>query len=220
MYRTVREQCERLGDTYRSALCDLDRSEMYLELNMSDEAGELAARALTRFTRLGMAYEAAKSVTNLALATSRQGDLERVRDLFDEGRRLFAREGNQVWLALVNYYQALVLCQRGDRARARASCAAALELFARASVPVQTALCELLLARLELQAGDLDAADRACAAACATLAVTEAPFLSYQVHFVLGLVREARGERDAAYEAFRTAHDGLEQLRITCAPTI
>ena len=71
----------------------------------------------------------------------------------------------------------------------------------------------MLLARLELQAGDLEAADRACAAAFATLAVTEAPFLSYQVHFVLGLVREARGERDAAYEAFRTAHDGLEQLR-------
>ena len=30
---------------------------------------------------------------------------------------------------------------------------------------------------------------------------------------MLGLVREARGERDAAYEAFRTAHDSLEQLR-------
>ena len=213
LYRTVREQCERLGDTYRSALCDLDRSEMYLELNLSDEAGELAARALPRFTRLGMAYEAAKSVTNLALATSRQGDLERALELFDEGRRLFGREGNQARLGLVNYYQALVLSRRGHYARARASCAAALALFARAFVPVQTALCELLLARLELQAGDLDAADRACAAAFATLAVTEAPFLSYQVHFVLGLVREARGERDAAYQAFRSAHDSLEQLR-------
>jgi CHAT domain-containing protein len=213
LYRTVREQCERLGDTYRSALCDLDRSDMYLELNLSDEAGELAARALPRFTRLGMAYEAAKSVTNLALATSRQGDLERALELFDEGRRLFGGEGNQVRLALVNYYEALVLSRRGHHARARTSCAAALELFARASVPVQTALCELLMARLELQAGNLDGADRACAAAFATLAVTEAPFLSYQVHFVLGLVREARGERDAAYEAFRTAHDSLEQLR-------
>jgi CHAT domain-containing protein len=214
LYRTVREQCERLGDTYRGALCDLDRSEMYLELNLSDEAGELAARALTRFTRLGMAYEAAKSVTILALATSRQGDLERALKRFDEGRRLFAREGNQVWLALVNYYQALVLSRHGHYARARTACAAALEQFASAAVPIQTALCELLLARLELQAGDLEAADRACAAAFATLAVTEAPFLSYQVHFVVGLVREARGERDAAYEAFRTAHDGLEQLRI------
>ena len=25
LYRTIREQCERLGDTYRSALCDLDQ---------------------------------------------------------------------------------------------------------------------------------------------------------------------------------------------------
>ena len=72
LYRAAREQCERLGDAYHSALCDLDRSEMYLELNLSDEAGELAERALTRFDELGMAYEAAKAVTNLALATSRQ----------------------------------------------------------------------------------------------------------------------------------------------------
>lgn len=213
LYRTVREQCERLGDTYRSALCDLDRSEMYLELNLSDEAAELATRALARFNRLGMAYEAAKAVTNLAIATSRQGAVERALDLFDEGRRLFARERNQVWLALVNYYQALVLFRRGQYARARASCGAALELFARAAVPVQAALCDLLMARLELQAGDLDAAERACADAFVKLAGTEAPFLSYQAHFVLGLVREARGERDAAYDAFRRAHDGLEQLR-------
>ena len=42
LYRTARERCERIGDGYHSALCDLDRSEMYLELNLSDEAGELA----------------------------------------------------------------------------------------------------------------------------------------------------------------------------------
>ena len=213
LYRVVREHSERLGDTYRSALCDLDRSEMYLELNLSEEAGDLAARALARFDRLGMAYEAAKAVTNLALATSRQGDVAGALELFDRGRRLFAREKNQVWLGLVNYYQALVLHRDGQYARARPLCEAALTLFARAAVPGQAALCSLLLARLELEAGDLEAAERACAAAFAKVIGTETPILSYQAHFVLGLVREAQGARDAAYDAFRTAHDGLEQLR-------
>lgn len=213
LYRDVREHCERLGDMYRSALCDLDRSEMYLELNLSDEARELAARALGRFNRLGMAYEAAKAVTNLALATSRQGDIRRALDLFDEGRRLFARERNQVWLALVSYYQALALYRQHDYASARASCEEALNLFARASVPGQAAVCDLLLARLQLHGGDLDKAERACAAAFSKLSGTESPILSYQAHFVLGLVREARGGRDEAYEAFRQAHDDLEQLR-------
>ena len=51
LYRTAQERATRLGDTYHSALCDLDRSEIYLELNLSDEAAELgvtgAARAST-----------------------------------------------------------------------------------------------------------------------------------------------------------------------------
>ena len=85
LYRTAREHCERIGDGYHSALCDLDRSEMYLELNLSDEAGELATRALTRFDALGMTYEAAKAVTNLALSTSRQ-DHRRARKLFGRAR--------------------------------------------------------------------------------------------------------------------------------------
>ena len=91
LYRAAREQCDRLGDTYHSALCDLDRSEMYLELNLSDEAGELAARALPRFTRLGMEYEAAKSVTILALTTSRQGDPQRAHELVRRGRGACSR---------------------------------------------------------------------------------------------------------------------------------
>src|SRR6185503_20518022 len=68
LYRAAQEQSERVGDVYHRALCDLDRSEIYLELNLSDEAGELASRALTSFDGLGLVYEAAKSVTNLAIA--------------------------------------------------------------------------------------------------------------------------------------------------------
>lgn len=212
-YRVARHQSEQLDDTYHCALCDLDRSEMYLELNLNEEASELAERALALFDGLGIGYEAAKALTNLALATGREGDTRRALELFDQARERFTREGNQVWLALVNYYQALVLYRQGLYARARALCEAALALFARAAVPGKTALCELLLARVELQEGDLDAAERACGAALAKLAGTEAPILSYHAHFVLGLVRESRGDRQAAYDAFRKAHDGLEHLR-------
>ena len=53
MYRAAREQSDRLGDPYIGALCDLDRSEIYLELNLGDEAADLAAQALERFETLG-----------------------------------------------------------------------------------------------------------------------------------------------------------------------
>lgn len=212
MYRMVQEHSDRLSDTYHSALCDLDVSEMYVELNLSEEAGTLAQRAQLRFEKLGIVYEAAKAIVNLALAVSRQGDMERALELFDRGHELFAREGNDVWLALLKYYRALVLYRQGAYDAARDLCHAALELFAHASAPGKAALCELLLARVELQAGNLDVAESTCGAALAKLAGTGAPILSYHAHFVLGLVREAQGDREAAYQAFRKAHEGVEQL--------
>ena len=118
LYRTAQEKCDALGETYLSALCDLDRSEIYLELNLSGEAADLGLRALARFDKMGMGYEAAKAVTNVAIATSSQGELPRALELFEQARGLFAREQNQVWLAIVDFYEALVLYQE-RRARAR-----------------------------------------------------------------------------------------------------
>jgi CHAT domain-containing protein/Tfp pilus assembly protein PilF len=213
LYRTAQEHSDRVKDVYHSALCDLDRSEIFLELNLSDEAGELAERALARFGRLQVPYEEAKAVTNLALVTSRQGDIRRARQLFKHARQLFGRERNDVRLALVDFYEALVLYRDGQHARARQFGEKARALFSRASAPARAALCDLLLARLDLQAGNLQQAEETCQAVSARTAGAETPMLTYQAHFVLGLIREAQGERNAAYEAFEKAHAALEHLR-------
>ncbi len=44
LYRAAREYCDRVGRPYHRALCDLDQSEMYLELNLNEEAGTSRAR--------------------------------------------------------------------------------------------------------------------------------------------------------------------------------
>jgi CHAT domain-containing protein len=213
LYRAAKETCESLGDTYHSALCDLDRSEIYLELNLSGEAADLGLRALARFDKMGMDYEAAKAVTTVAIATSSQGELPRALELFERARGLFEREQNQVWLALVDFYEALVLYRTGDHVRARQVCHTALRLFAHASAPGRAGLCELLLARLELEIGDLAVAEQACTSAFDTLATAATPNLMYQAHFVRGLIREAQGDRSSAYAAFQKARADLEQLR-------
>jgi len=213
LYRAAEEQSERVGDLYHRALCDLDRSEIYLELNLSDEAGELASRALASFDELGLVYEAAKSVTNLAIAASHDNDMPRALQLFERARALFAKEGNQVRLALVDFYQALVLYRDGRYLQAQRLCQSALELFSKWSTPGKAAMCELLLARLELDAGDPRAAERACGAALEKAEGIQSPILSYQAYFVLGLIREAQREQQAAYSAFEKARGGLEQLR-------
>ena len=212
LYRAARERSELAGDGYHSALCDLDRSEMYLELNLSDEAGELATRAVSRFDALETSYEEAKALTYLALSTSRQ-DHARGRKLFGRARTLFTRERNHVWLGLVDFYEALVLDRAGHHVRARTLCRQALARFARASIPARAVACELLLARLELQRGDLRASERACHAAFERLAVADSPNLTYQAHAALGLVREAQGDRPRAYAAFQKADRSLDQLR-------
>lgn len=213
LYRATQEECDGLGDTYHSALCDMDCSEMYLELNLSDEAALRGKRALTRFNDLGMDYEMAKSLTNVAIATSTQGDLAESLDLFKRARRLFEREQNQVWLALVDFYEALVLFRNGQYRRVRRLCQRALSQFARVKAPGRQALCELLLARLELQSGNFHRAEQACDAAFARVATTATPNLTYQAHFVRGLIREARADTPSALAAFRAAHADLEQLR-------
>ena len=213
LYRAAEQQSDNVGDAFHRALCDLDRSEMYLELNLNAEAGELAARALVRFEKLGLAHEAAMAVTNLATAASRQGHTERALEQFERARHLFTGEGNQVWLALVDFYQALVLYRNDRLPEARSLCQRAQKMFTRASLPGKAALCELLLARLKLRAGDHRGADRACRAALDKAEATQSPMLDFRAYFVLGLIREAQLEPHAAYAAFERSVAGLERLR-------
>jgi len=47
----ARRACEATGDAYHFALCHLDLSDIYLELNLSEEAREMAARRLPAFRK-------------------------------------------------------------------------------------------------------------------------------------------------------------------------
>jgi CHAT domain-containing protein len=212
MYRAARAESDRLGDPYHGALCDLDRSEIFLELNLGDEAADLAAEAQKRFEKLGMNYETAKAMTILALTTSRR-DPRLSHTLFNRARRLFARERNQVWLGLLDFYEALALFRDARYSRATRLCEQARRQFEQTLLPGKAALCDLLLSRLALQSGNLPLAEQACDAAFEKLAGAEAPMLTYQAHCVLGLLREAQGESARAFDAFQQAAGSLEQLR-------
>src|SRR5205814_9479677 len=122
LYGAARQACAGLGDTYREALCDLDQSEMYLELNLAEEGAHLAGRAHAAFRKLGMGYEAAKAQTNLAISLSRHGETAVALDLFGEARGLFDREKNYAWIATIDLYQALVFYRERRLAEARRLC--------------------------------------------------------------------------------------------------
>ncbi len=213
LYAATREHCDALGDRYHQALCDLDQSEMYLELNLGEEGAHLARRALGVFRQLGMRYEAAKAATNVAIALGRHGDAGAALELFRVARALFTREKNLAWTAVIDLYQALVLFQEGRLEEARALCERAFAFFSAAPPGGKAALCVLLMARIHLNAGRAAEARAACLDAAGRAEQAESPALGYQAHFVLGLIEEALGAPEAAYQAYLKAHDLLENLR-------
>jgi CHAT domain-containing protein/tetratricopeptide (TPR) repeat protein len=213
MLFATRRRCEVSGDAYHHALCYLDLSEIYLELNLSEEAREMAREGFLRFEKLGMAYEAAKTLANEAIAYGQQGKTVHALERFTQARAMFASEKNLVWPWLLDLYQGLLLFHEGRFFEARRLCAGAANFFDQTALPGKAALAHLLLARIALQVGELPAAQSETDAAIAKISGLQAPVLAYQTHFLRGQLAQTRGDRPNAYAAYQEARKSLEALR-------
>lgn len=213
LFEISRQSCDELGDEHHKALCDLDQSEIYLELNLVAEAARLAERGRGGFARLGMQYEVAKCLTNLAIARSRQGENARAMTLLSEAREIFGRERNRVWPAIIDLFRSRLLYAEQRLEEAGRLASRALTAFARSSLPSRVAMCEIQLARLALAKGAPEEARRRCAAALGALRDLQLPALEYQARVVSGKAEEALGAAAAAVAAYRKADSTLERLR-------
>lgn len=213
MLLATRRSCEKSGDVYRLALCYLDLSDIYLELNLSEEAREMARQGFGRFEKLAMRYEAAKTLANEAIAYGQQGKTVQALERFGKAREMFATEKNLVWPWLLDLYQAVLLFHEGRFFEARRLCVDAAEFFEGSTLPAKALLCRLLLARIALQIDDIAAAEREAQFAAAKLSNSQAPVLIYQTHLLIGEIAHKCGDRAAAYAAFQEARKALEVLR-------
>jgi CHAT domain-containing protein len=209
----ARRACEATGDAYHFALCHLDLSDIYLELNLSEEAREMAHEGFLRFEKLGMGYEAAKTLANEATAYAQQGKTVQALERFTTAREMFAREKNLVWPWLIDLYQGLLLFHEGRYFEARRLSAAAADFFDRSALPGKAVLAHLLLARIALQVGDPAEAQKETDESLARLAQLQTPVLAYQAHLLQGQLAQARNDRPAALRAFLDAKDSLETMR-------
>ncbi len=213
LLRSTRETFRKNADKYHLALCELDQSDMYLELCLVKEAKDMARNSFEQFEQLGMEYEAARSLANLAIATSLTGDSDRSLELFAQARNKMCREHNQVWPFLIDVYRALVLVEQGRLTEARDFCSTAADFFQSATLPGKHVLCLLVLARISLRSGDIGDARHSCEEALARLAALDAPLLLYQAQFLRGQIYEAAGQAEQAYTAYQAARSALETLR-------
>jgi CHAT domain-containing protein len=213
MLRATREECEKNGDAHVLALCYLDLSEIYLELNLSTEAMETAHEGYLRFQKLGMGYEEAKCLSYEAMALSQLGKALGALELFAQARAKFVCEKNLVWPWLIDLYQAVVLYNEGRLFEALRLCSNAAQFFDGSFLPSKAVLCHLLLARLSLRTGELAAAKAESSRAMERLAHLEAPVLHYQAHFLMGQIQQVSGDLPSAYDSFQKAREFLETLR-------
>jgi CHAT domain-containing protein len=209
----ARRACEATGDAYHFALCHLDLSDIYLELNLSQEAREIAHEGFLRFEKLGMGYEAAKTLANEATAYGQQGKTVQALERFAKAREIFEREKNLVWPWLIDLYQALLLFHEGRYFEARRLCAAAAAFFDGSALAGKAVLAHLLLARIALQVGDSAGAQKEIDESLARLKRVQAPVLAFQAHLLAGQIAQARNERVAAHLAYLEARKALEALR-------
>jgi CHAT domain-containing protein/tetratricopeptide (TPR) repeat protein len=209
----ARRKCEATGDAYHFALCHLDLSDVYLELNLSEEARETAHEGSLQFEKLGLVYEAAKTLSNEATACGQQGKSVQALELFAKAREMFAREKNLVWPWLLDLYQALLLFWEGRHFEARRLAIAAAQFFDQSILHGKAVLAHLLLARIALKVDDSAAAEIEINAVFAKLERSQTPVLAYEAHFLRGEICQKRGDCVAAHAAYKDARKALEALR-------
>jgi CHAT domain-containing protein len=213
MLRVARDTCSSGGDEYHVALCHLDLSEIYLEFNMSAEAAEAAGQAIVSFKQLGMRYERAKAVVNVAIAMGQGENATRALQLFLQARRIFVSEKNQVFPSIIDLYRAVVLVRTGRQMEARKLCMTAMKTFSALGLRSKAIECHLLLACLYLNSHDLLSAEKHCAEALRSLMSIECPVLNCQANTIMGQIHASAGKEGRSYGAYGRARQSLEGLR-------
>ena len=213
LYRISRERSQSAGDAYHAALCDLDEAEMYLELNLTCE-GELMARsAAERFSLLAMPLEQAKALVNLAVAVSQRRDYRLARHTLIRARRLFVREKNPVWPALVDQLRAVLAYREMEFDKARRLCESAWQALTRTALSTRAAHCQILLARLWMRAGYPRRAGEITREAVERAGQDISPSLRFHANLIQGEIHELQGHWDQAMESFEAARRDVENLR-------
>ena len=209
----VRRRHEELGDARRVGLCDMDRAEIYLELNLYDDAAKIAARAYETFHRLGNRYEAGKCLTYQGIAHFKTlQDKEAEKSLL-AAREMFVREGNDVWVGVVDLWRAQLLTRQQQFSTAQELAQRSAEVFERGQDPARAANARVLSAQSWLELAETAPALQEAQKALDEIEGYHAPWVSYQCYNTLGRLKELNGSIDEAEQLYMKAIDQMESLR-------
>ena len=194
-----------------AALCDLDLAEVYLELDMPDDARSHAASARGAFSQLSMSYEAAKAAVFEGAAARKTGDIEQALALLEVAEDLFGVEHNEYWVGVIELARAEIELQQGHPRAALHTAQRSLRRFRELNVPYQIGLGLLLLGKTFLAMGEKDKLTETVDQLRSLVWQHEVPLLGYSVNVFLGEVEESAGNRQTAIENYRDAAASIEE---------
>jgi len=209
----IRRKHESAGDSRRVALCDLDRTEIFLQLNLFEDAADAAGKAFGLFQDLGNRYEAAVALTSRGVAKFKQRQDAEAQADFDSARKLFVEEGNETWVAAVDLWLAQLFMRRRAFAEAGVLARHSAEAFERQHVPVRAANARILSAQTLHEMHNTTSAVEDARRALQELEGFHAPWVSYQALNTLGRLREWEGAIEEAEEYYLKAIAELELMR-------
>ncbi len=213
MLDQIRRKHEAANDSRRVGLCDIDRAEVYLQLNLFEDAAAVAGRAYTLFQKLGNRYESALSLTFQGIAEFKLMNDSDADSAFTRARDLFVEEGNETWIAAADLWRAQLLIRRHQFEEAGRLARRSAEVFERQQVPVRAANARVLSAQTHQKMNETRSAIADAQQALQELEGFHAPWVSYQAFNTLGKLKEIEGATEEAEELYLRAIKELELLR-------
>ncbi|MGH9488064.1 MAG: CHAT domain-containing protein [Terriglobales bacterium] len=200
-------------DKLHRALCDLDEADVCIELNLYEDALQLAHDAWEQFQAQGQPYEQGKALANMAVAEQFLGHDGAALELLERSEEAFAAASNDFWVQMTHLYRAVVLLRLGRYFEAMALARRAGTVFEQRGASTKAIYAGILLGQACLQARDREGAEAALRQAQQTLAPLYAPWLVAQAQMLAGELAEAQGEPAAALAAYEDAMNALESMR-------
>ncbi len=150
----VHDKFESYGDAKSAAVTNLDQVEIDLHLNQYGSAVLLGRRLTELFRQLGMRYEEAKIYYFIAWANIKLGDFRPASKALQSARVLFVREGNKLWLGVVEVAYSQMYLGRHQPLKAAERAKQAIRLFLQSGDERRRIDAELVWAEAVWQSGN------------------------------------------------------------------
>ena len=210
-FSRLRPRFQRAGSQRHCALCDLDEAEIYLEINLSQDASILAQRAVEEFKKIGMRYEQAKAAGFYGAALMQMQRFAEALDAISSAQEIFEDEGNLYWIGVLDLYRAEVQLSLNRPWKAEWLARKAKLAFEHLAIPSKRIFSLVLLGRVAMTVDDLRTAEVSTAEISTLIQTTKMPLVLFPYHVLCGEIAERMQKWDEALQHYERAAEELER---------